>query len=112
MSDIPGDRAQQVRTVTISIFTIMRGTAFRQGVADVRSGRAPRFDGEEFVIMPMEREPPGDPNSFINRQWNYERGRHFGTLAPRSLPVVMPRAKRLNPEAVKFYADHFLESSL
>jgi hypothetical protein len=94
---------EQVPTVLVSVFTIMRGAAFRQGVADVRSGRAPRFDGEEFVIMPLERGPPGDPNSFINRQWNYERGRLFGILAPRNLPVVMPRARRLNPEAVNFY---------
>ena len=92
----------QVRTVTVSIEDIMLRKEFRQGVADARAGRPPRYDGD-FELMPLELPPPGDPNCLINRQWSYERGRQFGIVAPRDLHVILPRAKRLNPKAVTFY---------
>ena len=103
---------QQVPTVQVSIFDIMCTTAFQRGVADARYGRAPRFDGDEFLIMPLERGPPGDMNSFSNRQWNYERGRQFGIMAPRTLNLFLPRAGYLNPAAVKFYMAHFLDPGI
>jgi hypothetical protein len=93
----------QVRTVRVSIKDIMLTKEFRQGVADVRAGRPPRYDGD-FELMPLELPPPGsDPNCLINRQWHYERGRQFGIVAPGNLNVILPRAKRLNPKAVDFY---------
>ena len=67
----------------------MRSEAFRRGVEDARAGRRPRFDGE-----------PDD-------QWDYERGRQFGVLAPRNMPVLVPRTKKqLNPAAIKFFLAH------
>jgi hypothetical protein len=82
--------------------------AFRQGVADVRNRRAPRFDGKEVLLMPLGLEPekPKGLNSFINRQWSYERGRQFGTMAPRNLTVMMPCGKRVNPAAFWFFVKH------
>jgi hypothetical protein len=103
----PARTLEQVPTVQISFESIMRTEAFRQGVADVRNRRAPRFDGKEFVLMPLEEpEQPAGDDDFINRQWDYERGRQFGVIAPRNLSVMMPCGKRLNPAAVKFYWMH------
>jgi hypothetical protein len=95
---------EQVPTVGVSIEKIVISTDFRQGVADARAGRPPRYDGN-FELMPVEKSSSsGDPTAFINRQWNYERGRLFGTVAPKNLHIISPRTKQLNPKAVRFYA--------
>jgi hypothetical protein len=36
-----------------------------------------------------------------NAQWNYERGRVWGTLAPRDMPVRI--GSRVNPAAIRFF---------
>jgi len=82
-------RVEQVPTEPITIESIMYSLAFRQGVVDARAGRPPRFDGFS----------EGDA-------WQYERGRIFGVIAPRSLNVIMPNARRLNPIAIDFYRLH------
>jgi hypothetical protein len=92
---------EQVPTIGVSAETIMASAAFRRGVADARAGRSPDYDGG-FALMPLK-TPPANLNSSTNRQWLYERGRLFGVLAPRDLQVIMPRAKRVNPKAIKFY---------
>lgn len=99
----PSSSKQQVPTTGVSAEEIMSTAAFRQGVADMRAGRPPSFDGD-FELMPLGIDPlSGDLNSFENRQWNYERGRQFAILAPRGLVVILPRAKKLNPMAVTFF---------
>jgi hypothetical protein len=92
---------QQVPTIKITIERMMATEAFRRGVADVRAGRGPNYDGE-FGLMPVRRPKPGI-DSPTNQQWLYERGRMFGIPAPRYMPVILPRAKRLNPKAIWFY---------
>jgi hypothetical protein len=89
----------QVFTTKVTIETIMRRKAFRDGVAEVRAGRAPRFDGEEFLLMSLAPYP----KPITNQQWDYERGRHFGILAPRNMDVMLAGTKRLNPAAVEFF---------
>jgi hypothetical protein len=79
----------QAKTRRVTIEVVMRTAAFRRGVADVRAGRSPRFDKQE----------EGD-------DWDYERGRQFGVLAPRDMQVVSPLTKQLNPVAVEFYKNH------
>ena len=74
---------RQIPTREISIGTIMRSREFKQGVADVRAGNAPRFDEADWS------------------QWHYERGRLWATIAPRSMPLML--AGRLNPKALALF---------
>jgi hypothetical protein len=82
----PRPTPKQVETRRVSIESIMRTAAFRHGVNDVRKGRTPRFD------------------KWGNDDWEYEQGRQFAVLAPRSLEVVLEG--QLNPEAVEFFRRH------
>jgi hypothetical protein len=95
------DLEQQVETFPISADEIMRTTAFRQGVADVRANRRPRYDGEFIDDAAKVSTTPGDRMSFTNQCWNYERGRAFAILAPHSLRII--DADGLNPKAVRFF---------
>ena len=62
---------EQVRTYPTSVESIMESSAFALGVRDVRNGTPPRvFPGWD-----------------IDWQWNYERGRAWATVAPRTMPV-------------------------
>jgi hypothetical protein len=92
-------KEKQVQTTLVRIEHIMCSEAFRQGVADVRAGRLPRYDGA-FELMPLDET---SVPSLIRWQWSYERGRTFAVVAPKDLRVIMPRSKELNPEAVRFY---------
>lgn len=73
----------QVATRKTTALAIMRSRAFQRGVSDVRTGKVPRFD--EVGLD----------------QWNYERGRLWATLAPRSMPLML--AGRLNPKAADLF---------
>jgi hypothetical protein len=101
------DREQkQVETVRVSAADIMATPEFRRGVDDVRAGRPMPCNGLDGIklMMPINAgHDSSDMNNPINRAWNYERGRQFGILAPRCLNVIMPRAKRLNPKALRLY---------
>jgi hypothetical protein len=76
--------AEQAPTSGTSPERIMKSREFSAGVADVRLGRAPRFD---------------DP---IARDWNYERGRMFALIAPMKMPTKI--GKELNPKAVLIFS--------
>lgn len=73
---------QQVSTRLVSDESIMRSKAFGEGVADVRRGRAPRFDVDD---------------------WSYERGRQWAVVAPMCMPVKSGRL--VNPEALLIFAE-------
>jgi hypothetical protein len=66
----------------ISTETLMRSATFRRGVEEVRAGIPPDFDTHD--------------------SWNYERGRQFGLIAPRSMPLYIDDV-RLNPKAVTLF---------
>src|SRR5262249_28485820 len=69
---------KQARTRAVSIRTIIAGREFARGVEEVRKGL------------------PFNPD---NDDWNYERGRCFGFIAPLDVPLRIGRA--LNPKAVR-----------
>lgn len=64
----------------------MSDPAFEFGVADVRGGRSIHAD---YVLWD------------VDRQWNFDRGRQFGVLRPRTIPLWRDGA--LNPEAVAWF---------
>jgi hypothetical protein len=70
----------QASTTSTSVLKIIRSRGFNEGVGDVRLGRAPRYD---------------DP---IARDWSYERGRQWATIAPEQMPTKI--GGKVNPEAV------------
>jgi hypothetical protein len=77
---------EQISTTWTAIQWIMSDPAFEFGVRDIRAGR------------PF----PGDFDDWdTNRQWNYERGRAFAKLVPRS--VVLRRGGRLTQEAIDWF---------
>lgn len=72
----------QVDTHLVSDEKIMRSRAFNEGVADVRQGRAPRFDLDD---------------------WNYERGRQWAVVAPTCMPVKIGRS--INRKALLIFME-------
>ena len=83
-------RKQQVPTRNVSIRRIMSRTAFELGAADVRAGRGFRPDYDCW------------PN--IDNQWDYERGRCWGLLAPRD--VRLKRNGKVTEEAMDWALHH------
>ena len=61
----------------------MRDPGFAQGVADRRAGRPPQFDKPD------------------REQWQYERGRLWASIVPRSVPLKLHG--RLNPRAIELF---------
>jgi hypothetical protein len=76
-------RPEQAQTFPITVTAIMRSRDFAAGVADVRAGRAPRFD------------------AVFADSWNYERGRQWAVAAPKTMPVKIGRA--INPAAIAIF---------
>jgi len=72
----------QVKTSTCSPETIMRHPNFARGLDDIRVGRSFADDADDLY-------------------WAYERGRLFGAIAPRSMPLF--DGKRLNPKALRLF---------
>jgi len=68
---------KQARTHVASTRTIVASKEFARGVEEVRKGL------------------PFDPN---NDNWDYERGRCFGFIAPLSMPLRIDG--KLNPKAL------------
>jgi hypothetical protein len=68
----------QVETEHVGASYFLESRDFARGVEDVRAGRPPRFD--EYAW-----DQGGMPAT--DRQWAYEKGRQFATIAPRSMPL-------------------------
>ena len=75
-------RREQVKTGFCLPMTIMEHPHFERGLDDIRAGRA-------FA------------DHVHDNYWAYERGRLFGAIAPRSMPLF--KGKRLNPKAVRLF---------
>ena len=69
---------KQARTHAVSIRGIVASSEFARGLEEVRNNL------------------PFNPD---NGDWNYERGRAFGFIAPLDMPLRTGRA--LNPKALK-----------
>jgi hypothetical protein len=80
------DRIDQVETEDVSVEWIMRQPAFTCGVIAKRANHPPRFDSY---------------GEAMDAAWNYERGRLWATIAPRSMPVWTKG--KLNPKAVALF---------
>jgi hypothetical protein len=78
---------EQVPTEPASVEWIMSDRHFEYGVNDKRAGRGYRAGFETWDLDP---------------QWNYERGRAWATLAPRTVKLRLPSGE-LNPEAVRWF---------
>jgi hypothetical protein len=89
----PHDRdEEQVVTYPVSIEWIMSQPDFALGFAHFRSGR-------KFNTWLGHGEGKGH-RSESGGAWQYERGRMFGVIAPRDMPLYLKNGK-LNPKAVK-----------
>jgi hypothetical protein len=84
--------SEQIPTRLISIQKIMGSEAFGRGFDDARAGRP--FD--DFYGSHS-----GKTKERINRAWNYERGRQFAILAPRSMKLRIKG--ELNARAIQLY---------
>jgi len=62
---------KQVSTRNVSLASLVRDPAFRQGFKDATAGKAPAFD----------KDWPGNRRkSPTDQAWAYERGRHFAAF--------------------------------
>jgi hypothetical protein len=80
---------KQVPTSPASLHKIMRDSAFALGVQDYRAGLPLRDLHRKCNLSSYD----------IDQQWNYERGRAWAVVAPRTMPVRING--KLNPAAVK-----------
>ena len=76
----------QVPTSDTTIEEVMSSPYFALGVADQRAGRGYRSAYTTWKG---------------NDQWNYDRGRVWAVLAPRS--VALTRDGKLNPAAIVYF---------
>jgi hypothetical protein len=79
---------KQVPTSPTTIEKIMNTREFALGVIDGRAGRGHRSAYATWGI---------------DEQWNYERGRQWATLAPRSL--ALKRNGEITAEAKRWFTD-------
>ena len=75
------------KTEPCSVGWIMASREFALGVADVRAGRPPHPDYDRW--------------GNCNQRWNYERGRAWGLLVPKAVPLK--RAGKVTDEALRWY---------
>jgi len=80
----------QIPTRRVSFRRIMARPAFALGVADVRAGKLHRPDYDSW--------PDSDD------QWDYERGRQWATVTPRS--VRLKRDGKITAEAWHWAVHH------
>jgi len=81
----------QVPTWPTTIDEIMSSSEFALGAIDARAGRGYRSAYATWGS---------------NRQWNYERGRAWGVLAPRS--VILKRDGKLTAQARRWFTNEIL----
>jgi hypothetical protein len=62
----------------VTLRSILGSREFARGLDEVRNG------------LPLDAS---------NNDWNYERGRHFGFIAPLTMPLRI--GKQLNPKALR-----------
>jgi hypothetical protein len=95
----------QIPTFVTTIESIMRTAAFARGVDDLRKGRPAALDSHNFD----QGEGEDVVRAKVNAAWNYERGRHWACMAPRSMPLRIDG--KLNPRALALgerMADDFI----
>ena len=78
----------------VTTATIMQTADFARGVSDKRNGRPPAYDTYNFYNGEADKVAEAK----INGLWNYERGRQWACLAPRTMPLRIDG--KLNPKAV------------
>jgi hypothetical protein len=83
----PPDGRRQVATIPVSVEAVMASPRFQQGVTDARRGKPFPADYDVWV-----RE---------DKTWSYERGRLWGRLVPRNVPLK--RDGKVTDEAVNWY---------
>jgi hypothetical protein len=76
----------QLPTTATTIESVMRSAAFKRGVADVRLNRPPSFDSD---------------HQSEDSEWDYERGRLWAIIAPRTMPIT--QSGRLHKPAVALF---------
>jgi hypothetical protein len=84
---------KQLKTVKVSVASIMRTAAFGRGVEEVRAGKPPDFDRESMRAAAIDSVGCDD--------WAYERGRQWALRAPQSMRLYIGRG--LNPAAVRLF---------
>jgi len=91
--------ASQVRMRTVSLSSVIRSPAFREGFNDYIKGKPPQFD----------RDWNGDRRkSPTDKAWAYERGRHFAAWFKGKGYEEAPRwfiNKKLNWQILRLAAD-------
>jgi hypothetical protein len=80
----------QVSTCLTTIAKVMASPYFALGVVDARAKRGYRADYDTW----------GD----TNHRWNYDRGRLWATLAPKTIPLK--RNGKITKEAIRVYQKH------
>ena len=80
---------KQAATRRVSIRSIVASKEFERGLDEARKG------------LPLNPD---------NDDWNYERGRAFGRIAPLDMPLRIGRA--LNPQALKLAEAAFARNLL
>ena len=78
--------ADQVPTSPVTVEWIMRQPTFLLGVADARANRSYHCHYDHWDT---------------NGQWNYERGRMWGVVVPRSVPLKS--SGKIAPEAIAWF---------
>jgi hypothetical protein len=86
---------QQTKTRPTTTVRIMSSREFAIGFAHARAGKA--FDWK------VGSDGKDSDRSAAGRAWDYERGRIFGRLAPRSMRLTING--QLNPAAVALFDD-------
>lgn len=96
----------QIRTRNVSLNSVIRSPAFRQGVSDYLTGRPGDFD----------RDWPADARkSPTDKAWSYERGRHFAAWAAGQGVATMPKFfidRRVNPAISKLVRDAYFSGAI
>ena len=84
-----GSRVEQADTHAVSIYEIVTHPEFARGLEEVRAG------------VPFDAD---------NDDWDYERGRCFGFIAPLNMPLRING--RLNPKALRLAEAAFSRKQL
>ncbi len=74
---------EQIATTRCSPVEVMQHPNFARGLADIRAGRAFADTVEDNL-------------------WSYERGRLFGAIAPRSMPLF--EGRHISLQALRLFA--------